>query len=282
MGVRRGIGWVGRRAGRLDGRGGRRLAVSRRTRRDRARRGRRLPRPRRGDSSARRAGFPRTGQTARSLSIQDRGPHFRVAVGDRATTLDDPARDCAARAREAAVVVGERASVAPTGRRPAAVDDREGGGVRRRAREPTVPPGRRAPSFAARWAAALGRWSAPRARAVPATLSFPGGWKAELLRFPLDAGARATAVLGPLSSLARARRVTDADGDPGTGGRANRPAVAARRGCAGDGGRHAARRQAHRRRGCAQPALATAPVSVAGRAARNGGRDAGLVARACR
>ena len=40
-----------------------------------------------------------------TVSIQDRGPHYRIAVRGEATTLNDPARDCAARARQAAVVV---------------------------------------------------------------------------------------------------------------------------------------------------------------------------------
>src|SRR5215831_2737847 len=42
---------------------------------------------------------------AKAISIQDRGPQLRVAVGEAATMLDDPARDCDARARQAAVVV---------------------------------------------------------------------------------------------------------------------------------------------------------------------------------
>src|SRR5436190_12014487 len=41
---------------------------------------------------------------AAPVSVQDRGPSFRVAVRDEATMLADPARDCAARARQAAAV----------------------------------------------------------------------------------------------------------------------------------------------------------------------------------
>src|SRR5437868_5864846 len=42
---------------------------------------------------------------AAPVSIQDRGARFRIAVGDHSTMLDDPARDCGKRARQAAVVV---------------------------------------------------------------------------------------------------------------------------------------------------------------------------------
>jgi len=38
-----------------------------------------------------------------TVIVQDRGPRFRIAVGATATMLDDPARDCAVRAQEAAI-----------------------------------------------------------------------------------------------------------------------------------------------------------------------------------
>src|SRR5688572_4667944 len=41
---------------------------------------------------------------AATVIVQDRGPHFRIVVGPTAMMLDDPARDCVARARTAAVV----------------------------------------------------------------------------------------------------------------------------------------------------------------------------------
>src|SRR6186713_3347537 len=41
---------------------------------------------------------------AAPISVQDRGPNFRIAVGESAVMLADPARDCAARARIAAAV----------------------------------------------------------------------------------------------------------------------------------------------------------------------------------
>ena len=39
------------------------------------------------------------------VAIQDQGPRYRIVVRKTATTLDDPGRACAERAREAAVVV---------------------------------------------------------------------------------------------------------------------------------------------------------------------------------
>src|SRR4029450_5291832 len=41
---------------------------------------------------------------AAPITVQDRGDRFRIAVRSAATMLEDPARDCAARARQAAVV----------------------------------------------------------------------------------------------------------------------------------------------------------------------------------
>src|SRR4051812_17217048 len=43
-----------------------------------------------------------------TTSIRDQGSRYRVVVGADATTLYDPARDCGARARQAAVVVAGR------------------------------------------------------------------------------------------------------------------------------------------------------------------------------
>jgi hypothetical protein len=42
-----------------------------------------------------------------AISIWDQGPHYRIAVRQTRTTLDDPARDCAARARQAAAIVAD-------------------------------------------------------------------------------------------------------------------------------------------------------------------------------
>ena len=48
---------------------------------------------------------------AATVIVQDRGPHFRVVVGATAMMLDDPARDCVARARAAAVVAANALQV---------------------------------------------------------------------------------------------------------------------------------------------------------------------------
>src|SRR6185437_11581139 len=42
---------------------------------------------------------------AAPIAVQDLGPHYRIVVRETATTLDDPARNCAARAQQAAVIV---------------------------------------------------------------------------------------------------------------------------------------------------------------------------------
>ena len=67
-----------------------------------------------------------------------------------------------------------------------------------------VAPGTQGPAWAPgaeiRGVLGSGLWSLVGAAGArgPATLSFEGGWKAELLRFPLDVGARMTAYWGRL------------------------------------------------------------------------------------
>jgi hypothetical protein len=114
-----------------------------------------------------------------------------VAIGTEATTLDDPARDCGARARQAAAMVaGGLAPHAPVLGPPAwtiekglvfDVAPRAGGAVW-------------SPGAELRGAYGSGRWSLVGAAGArgPVTLVFEHGWQAELLRFPLDAGARLT------------------------------------------------------------------------------------------
>ena len=48
---------------------------------------------------------------AATVIVQDRGLHFRVMVGASVTMLDDPGRNCAARARAAAVVAANALQV---------------------------------------------------------------------------------------------------------------------------------------------------------------------------
>src|SRR4051812_27121737 len=47
---------------------------------------------------------PEEGQGA-TVTIRDRGSNYRLTVRKEAATLDDSARDCAARARQAAIIV---------------------------------------------------------------------------------------------------------------------------------------------------------------------------------
>jgi hypothetical protein len=129
---------------------------------------------------------------AAPIVIQDRGRHFRVAVGDAATTIDDPARDCGARAREAAIVAANqlhapRVVLGPptwTVEKGVVIEIAPGAGGE-------VP---RAYGAEIRGAFGSKRWSLVGAAGArtPVEMTFPGGWKAELIRFPLDAGMRLT------------------------------------------------------------------------------------------
>lgn len=127
-----------------------------------------------------------------SISIQDRGPHVRIAVGGVATTFDDPARDCSARAR-ATSVVAAAALQHPTVVLGPPIWTIEKGLVI----EVTSSRGSPKSAIGAEIRGALGSgpWSlfgAAGARG-PITLDLDDApWKAELLRFPLDVGARLT------------------------------------------------------------------------------------------
>ena len=130
-----------------------------------------------------------------SVAIQDQGPHYRIVVRKTATTLDDPGRACAERAREAAVVVAADLRKHPVVLGPPVWTIEKGVVF-------DVAPGTQGPAWAPgaeiRGVLGSGLWSLVGAAGArgPATLSFEGGWKAELLRFPLDLGARMTAYWG--------------------------------------------------------------------------------------
>ncbi len=130
-----------------------------------------------------------------SVVIQDQGTHYRIVVRDTATTLDNPGRACGARARQAAVVVAADLRSHPIVLGPPVWTIEKGVVF-------DFAPGAQgsvwAPGAEIRGALGSGRWSLVGAAGArgPATLSFEGGWKAELLRFPLDAGARVTWYLG--------------------------------------------------------------------------------------
>jgi len=124
------------------------------------------------------------------VSIQDRGAQYRIAVCEDVTTLDDPRRDCAARARQAAVVVAADLRSHPEVFGPPQWTV-EKGLVFDVASTPMGAVW--APGAEIRGAYGRGRYAlvgAAGARGV--TLSFEQGFKAELLRFPLDAGGRIT------------------------------------------------------------------------------------------
>jgi hypothetical protein len=127
-----------------------------------------------------------------AVSVEDRGRHYRVAVGEEVTTLDDPARDCPARTREAAVFVASALREHPEVFGPPRWTIEKGFvfDVASQAGQAIWAPGAEI-----RDAYGRGQWSLVGAAGArgPVTLSFGGGSKAELLRFPFDAGARLTA-----------------------------------------------------------------------------------------
>ena len=127
-----------------------------------------------------------------AVSVEDRGREYRIAVGDDVTTLDDPARDCAARTREAAVVVAGALRAHPEVFGPPRWTVEKGFVFDFASQAGKVI---WAPGAEFRGAYGRGLWSLVGAAGArgPVTLSFDDGSKAELLRFPFDAGARLTA-----------------------------------------------------------------------------------------
>ncbi len=131
------------------------------------------------------------------VAIQDQGPRYRIVVRKTATTLDDPGRACAERAREAAVVVAADLRSHPIILGPPVWTIEKGVVF-------DLAPGTQGPVWAPgaeiRGVLGSGLWSLVGAAGArgPATLSLEGGSKAELLRFPLDIGARMTAYWGRL------------------------------------------------------------------------------------
>lgn len=128
---------------------------------------------------------------AAPVSVQDRGPNFRIAVGESAVMLADPARDCAARARMAATVAatdlqGRRIVYGPpvwTVEKGFVFEaaNATGGAVW-------------APGAEIRGAWGSKPWSLFGAAGVrgPVTLQLDHGLKAEVIRAPVDVGARIT------------------------------------------------------------------------------------------
>ncbi len=125
------------------------------------------------------------------VSIQDLGPQYRIAIDEKAFTFDDPERDCSARAQQAAALVADERRRHPRVLGPPKWTIEKGivFDVASTANGAVWVPGA---EF--RGAYGPGRWSLVGAAGArgPATLTFQNDWKAELLRFPLDAGVRLT------------------------------------------------------------------------------------------
>jgi len=124
--------------------------------------------------------------------IQDRGPHYRISVREAAVMLDDPARDCAARARHAAVFASNELHAPKVVYGPPVWTVEKGAVI-------DVAPfasGDLPWSIGAEIRGAYGSkaWSLMGAAGArgPATLTLENGWRAEVLRFPLDLAGRLT------------------------------------------------------------------------------------------
>jgi hypothetical protein len=128
---------------------------------------------------------------AAPVFIRDNGASYRVAVRDKAITLDDPARDCGARARHAAAYVADELRAHPQVFGPPQWTIEKGLVYE-------FAPGMSGDSSS--WGAEFrgaygpGAWSLVGCAGArgPVTMTFANGWKAELLRVPLDVGARYT------------------------------------------------------------------------------------------
>jgi hypothetical protein len=125
------------------------------------------------------------------VSIQDLGPRYRVAMLEGAMTFDDPGRDCAARARQAVAVMADELHVHPRVLGPPLWTIEKGlvFDVAQSANGPVWAPGAEI-----RGAYGPGLWSLVGAAGArgPVILTFQNDWKADLLRLPLDLGARLT------------------------------------------------------------------------------------------
>ena len=128
---------------------------------------------------------------AAPVTVQDRGQQYRVSVRKTALMLDEPARDCAARARNAAVFAANELHTPKIIHGPPTWTVEKGVVF-------DVAPGTGgevwAPGAEIRGAWGSNAWSLMGAAGArgPATLTLDEGWRAELLRFPLDLGARLT------------------------------------------------------------------------------------------
>jgi len=128
---------------------------------------------------------------AAPVSVQDRGDRYRISVRKTGLMVEDPGRDCAERARRAAVIAAGELHAPKVVHGPPTWTV-EKGVVFDVA--PTTGALAWAPGAEIRGAWGSNAWSLVGAAGArgPATLELDNGWRAELLRFPLDAGARLT------------------------------------------------------------------------------------------
>ena len=128
---------------------------------------------------------------AATVIVQDRGPRFRVVVGATAMMLDDPARDCVARARTAAVVAANALQVNKVVFGPPTWTVEKGLVI-----DAAFDRGEPLWSYGAEIRGAFGSkpWSVVGAAGArtPVTLTLTDGFKAEVIRLPLDGGMRLT------------------------------------------------------------------------------------------
>jgi len=125
------------------------------------------------------------------VSVQDRGAQFRVAVRETEMMFDDPARSCEMRARQAAVVAANELHARRQVFGPPTIMFEKGAVFEAASTSDGLV---WAPGAETRAAVGSGSWSLVGAAGArgPSTLTLMHGWKAEELRFPLDAGARLT------------------------------------------------------------------------------------------
>jgi hypothetical protein len=127
------------------------------------------------------------------VTIDDQGGQYRIAVGDQVMTLEDPARDCPARARQAVAVVASGARTHPQVFGPPRWTVEKGAVFDGTMNDGTFA---WAPGAEMRGAYGRGTWSLVAAGGArgPARLVYgDNAWKAEVIRLPVDLGARVTA-----------------------------------------------------------------------------------------
>lgn len=129
--------------------------------------------------------------SAAPISIQDRGARFRIQVRKTEMMIDDPGRDCAARARQAAVVAANELQQRQVVLGPPTWVV-EKGFVFDAASTSTGIVWAPGAEIRGIWGSkTMAVFAAAGARG-PVTLPLANDWRVEELRFPLDVGARYT------------------------------------------------------------------------------------------